>query len=128
MLNFMLGVAGADQGQENAKATAEFLNDVDPWAIWFSTLVIFPGTELWEQREAGEFTEATEGEKLREERTLLEKLDLDGALFYGIHPNNAVRIGGVLQDDKTTMLRTVDKALAELSPSILSTPAPRTSM
>jgi radical SAM superfamily enzyme YgiQ (UPF0313 family) len=128
MLNFMLGVAGAGQGQKNAKATAEFLNGVDPWAIWFSTLVVFPGTKLWEQRRAGEFTEATEGEKLQEEQTLLENLDLHGAIFYGIHPNNVVHIRGVLQDDKTMMLRTIDQALAELSPSFLSTPARRSGM
>ena len=42
----ILGVAGKGHGEENAKATAKFLNETKPSLIWVGTLGVFEGTQL----------------------------------------------------------------------------------
>jgi len=126
--NLMLGVAGAGSGRENARFTAEFLNDTGPSLIWVGTLAIFEGTELHAEMDQGVFVPASEMEILEEEKELIRNIELDDVRFYGVHPTNAVRISGVLQRDKQRMIDVIDNGIAEYGEEVLATTFHRSSL
>lgn len=107
----MLGVAGKGKGEENAKATAEFLNYVKPDLVWVGTLCVFPGTELSRDVDNGSFIEASEIEILQEEKILIENLQLDNVPVYGVHPSNAVHVAGIIPKDKEKMLKILQEGI-----------------
>ncbi len=104
----MIGVAGKGRGVENALACAEFFNEIKPDMILINTMAPFPGTELYKEILEGKFELADEKEVLIEERTLLENLNLPGTYFWAAHPMNYLMIEGQLDQDKESMLATLD--------------------
>ncbi|CAB5101088.1 COG1180: Radical SAM, Pyruvate-formate lyase-activating enzyme like [Olavius algarvensis associated proteobacterium Delta 3] len=118
--NLMLGVAGAGNGMENARLTAEFLNQTAPCLIWVGTLAIFEGTELYAEMEQGVFVSASEMEILEEEKELIRNIELDNVRFYGVHPTNAVRVSGVLPRDKQRMIDAIDNGIEGYGEEALS--------
>ncbi|MDG3088555.1 radical SAM protein [Vibrio hannami] len=107
----MIGVAGAGKGIKNARVTAEFINKTQPVIIAFSTLGVFEGTELWQEREQGLFTEATELEKLEEEMELIENINLDDVGFFGTHPTNTVPLIGRIPENKNEMISAIKNTI-----------------
>lgn len=64
----MYGVAGRGKGTENALANANLLNSVRSKAIALMNLTLIPDTDLYEEAKRGDFIEASEKEKLIEEK------------------------------------------------------------
>jgi len=126
--NLMLGVAGDGNGVENARRTAEFLNNTGPSLIWVGTLAIFEGTDLHSDTEQGLFVPASEMEILEEEKELIRNIELDHVRFYGVHPTNAVRVSGVLPRDKQRMIDAIDNGIAEYGEEALATTFQRASL
>ena len=126
--NLMLGVAGSGKGLENARKTADFLNQTGPSLIWVGTLGIFEGTELYAEMEQGLFVPATELEILEEEKELIKNIELENVPFYGVHPTNIVRTSGRLPQDKKKMIATIDHGIMHYGENELSTTLTRTSL
>ncbi|UCE62703.1 MAG: radical SAM protein [Nitrospirota bacterium] len=126
--NLMLGVAGSGKGLENARFTAEFLNETSPGLIWVGTLGIFDGTELYAEMEQGLFVPATEMEILEEEKELINNIELDNVRFYGVHPTNTVRVSGLLPRDKEKMINEIDIGIAHVGEDVLLTSFHRASL
>ena len=105
--NVILGAAGPALRSENAIATAELLSATQPNLIFTGTLHADPGCPLYEAIKSGAFAESTFGEYFDEEETLIERLELDDCVFFGLHPSNVVTMEGRLPQDK-------DRLLAEL--------------
>ena len=124
----MLGVAGSGKGLENARFTAEFLNETIPGLIWVGTLGIFDGTELYAEMEQGLFVPATEMEILEEEKELINNIELDNVRFYGVHPTNTVRVSGLLPRDKEKMINEIDIGIAHVGEDVLLTSFHRASL
>ena len=106
-LNVIFGAAGAERRLENAEATAELLNALQPFLIFTSTVHADPGCPLYEDMQRGAFAEPTFGEYLEEEEALLERLSLEDTYFFGAHPSNVLPMRGVLPRDKEAMLSAV---------------------
>ena len=105
--NVILGAAGPALRSENAIATAELLSATQPNLIFTGTLHADPGCPLYEAIKSGAFAESSFGEYFDEEETLIERLELDDCVFFGLHPSNVVTMEGRLPQDK-------DRLLAEL--------------
>ncbi|WP_455538735.1 radical SAM protein [Terrisporobacter sp.] len=116
----MLGVAGKGHGEENAKATAKFLNETKPDLVWVGTLGVFEGTKMYEEIQEGTFVEATEIENLMELKTLINNIELQNVPFYGVHTTNVVPVLGMLPRDKEKMLQTIDTGIKNLGEEALS--------
>jgi radical SAM superfamily enzyme YgiQ (UPF0313 family) len=110
----MLGIAGRENGLENAKYTGAFFNETRPILIWAGTLAIFQGTPLAKEVETGVFTAASEIEILEEEKALIRSINLENIPFYGIHPTNTVPIYGMLPRDRKKMIDSIDLAISGL--------------
>ncbi|MBQ6899426.1 MAG: radical SAM protein [Firmicutes bacterium] len=113
--HIMTGVAGRGRGTENAEKTAEFLNRTRPESITNFSMFVHKDAPVFKEIDAGNFEPADELECLREERRLIELLDIDGVLFDGFHDFIEVRIRGTLPRDREKMLAKLDKEIEKYS-------------
>jgi radical SAM superfamily enzyme YgiQ (UPF0313 family) len=107
----MLGIGGQGRGLDNARKTAELLNQVSPQMIWTSTLGVFEGTKLHNDVENGLFTQASEFEVLEEEKELLRNINLQNVPFYGTHITNTIPVSGLVTRDTNHMIDTIDMGI-----------------
>ena len=119
--HMMTGIAGKGRGIENAEATAEFFNRTKPERVINFNIFHHKRAPLWKDIEAGRYTPADEQENLREERRLVELLDVPGMKYDGMHDVFELRFRGEFPKDKEKMLAQIDKALEywEAQPSFL---------
>jgi radical SAM superfamily enzyme YgiQ (UPF0313 family) len=110
-LTIILGLGGIDQSKKHARLTAKALNKIDPEYIGALTLMILPGTPLFEMTEQNEFTPMDPFEILDEMKTLVEHLDLNECLFRTNHASNYLPIGGTLNRDKEKILQVIESVL-----------------
>lgn len=103
----MLGLGGKGRGVESGIETAKLLNAIKPSMILFTTLGVFEGTKLYEDEQAGKFTQAGELEILLEQKTLIENLNLPKTYLWSKHPLNSTRIEGMLGEDKEKMIEEI---------------------
>ncbi|MDO5537157.1 MAG: radical SAM protein, partial [Desulfovibrionaceae bacterium] len=81
----MPGLAGRGRGVESGIAAAELANRTRPFLIIPTTASVFPGTELYDQVQRGEFVEAPESENLSELRAFLEHVNLPESYYWAAH-------------------------------------------
>ena len=104
----MYGIAGAGQGEKNARATADMINQFTTRTIITMNLNIFGGTPLETMVNSGRFVPAQPVELLLELRTLLEELNpSQPTLFNTTHPTNLIQIKGVLPKDRDELLNEI---------------------
>lgn len=111
--HIMSGVAGKGRGIENAEHIAEFLNKTKPERIVNFSLFLHDAAPLYKDIEEGRFVPADELENLREDRRLIELLDVEGLKYDGFHDFLEVRVRGTLPDDRGKMLAVLDKAIEQ---------------
>ena len=111
--HIMTGIAGKGRGLENAEATAEFLNRTQPAKLINFSIFHHKRAPLYRDVETGRFVPADELENLREERRLLELLEVPELRYDGFHDVVIQqRFRGTLPRDREKLLAQVDKAVA----------------
>lgn len=106
----LLGIGGKDRWQEHAEGTAIALNAIDPDFIRARTLIVVPGTPLYEKVEQGEFKRLSPEGILKEERLLIQLLEVNSE-FVSDHVSNYLPIDGKLPEAKEDMLELLDTIL-----------------
>jgi radical SAM superfamily enzyme YgiQ (UPF0313 family) len=109
-LYVLAGIGGEEKWQQHADGTAAVLNQVDPHFIRIRTFVPTPYSPLWDSVQNGSFQPASAETILREQRRLVESLNVTSQ-YLSDHISNYVPVYGKLPDDKSSMLQTIDKAL-----------------
>jgi len=112
----ILGLGGKRWSEQHALGTARVLNAIDPDFIRVRTLMVYFGTPLAERLSNGEFELASAEDVLREERLLIENLDVTSE-FVSDHVSNYLSVEGKLPDDKPRMLGQIDEILEVLTRS-----------
>lgn len=113
--HFMTGVAGSGRWKESAIAMAEFLTKTKPENV-VNFSMFLSAYKLSEEIRNGNFKPATELENLREERKLVELLDVNPSSLIkwdSFHDWIHVRTRGSLPKDKAKILAVLDKAIAK---------------
>ena len=108
----LLGVAGRERSHEHAVATGRAVTRMDPRFVSCLCVTPVPGTPLYDDVQAGRFAMLEPGETLDELRTLVDHLDLSGAVFRSNHASNHLPLGGRLPADKARLLEAIDRARA----------------
>ena len=111
-LNFVMGLAGAGRGIENAIADAAIVNESQPQLIIVTALNVWPDTKLLEYVEAGEFTPPTLREIILEEAAFLRATDCENTFFFGMHELNPVRVNGNLPQDRDFLASELEAGIA----------------
>ena len=109
------GLGGPDLLERHANETAEAFNAMNPEYIGMLTLMVEPGTPLYDWVRQGEFQLLTQPQVLRETRLLVEHLYSPGSVFRMNHASNYLVLKGTLNQDREAMLRTIDAAEHDLS-------------
>ena len=102
--NAILGCGGAELWQENADATADLINAVQPHLLFIGSLHAEPGCRLFQDMKDGVFHECTIGQLLDEQERLIRRLDLNNTYYFGSHPSNLVPMQGRLPQQKQDMI------------------------
>ena len=109
------GLGGPELLEQHAIETAKAFNAMNPEYIGMLTLMVEPGTPLYDWVRDGKFQLLTQPQVLRETRLLVENLDSPGSVFRMNHASNYLVLKGTLNQDKEVMLRTIDAAEHHLS-------------
>ena len=109
------GLGGPELLEEHAVDTAKAFNAMNPEYIGMLTLMVEPGTPLYDWVRDGTFRLLTPAEDLRETRLLVERLDSPGSVFRMNHASNYLALRGTLNRDRDAMLAQLDRAAADLS-------------
>ena len=121
-ITVLLGLAGRERSEIHAEKTGRVLSEIDPEYVGALSLMLIPGTPLYDEYAAGRFPILTPEETLRELRTMITHTDLSGGLFHANHASNYLPIKARLPEDKTSTLRLINRALAgriQLKPEYL---------
>ena len=112
--NAILGCGGAELWQENADATADLINAVQPHLLFIGSLHAQPGCRLYQDMRSGAFKECTIGQLLDEQERLIRRLNLKDTYYFGSHPSNLVPMQGRLPDQKQDMIEAVQETREQL--------------
>lgn len=106
----LAGLGGKELTREHAENSALTLNRMKPNYIRVRTLVVLPGTPLFEEMEHGGFRECSGREIAEETRLLISRLDVE-AMFLSDHVSNYLRLNGKLPGMKKKMISAIDEVL-----------------
>lgn len=115
----ILGLAGqnSELSRRHAVKTAELINAMNPpnhqdWYISALTLMIPPGTPLFESAKKGEFIPLSQEGILEELKTFIAHIsdDLHDCIFRSNHASNYLVLKGGLSRDKAVFLQKIGKA------------------
>ena len=121
--NAILGCGGAELWKENADATAELINAVQPPLLFIGSLHAEPGCRLYQDMKSGAFKECTIGQLLDEQERLIRRLDLKDTYYFGSHPSNLVPMQAKLPDQKQDMIEAVQETRQQLRAHLDEFPA-----
>jgi radical SAM superfamily enzyme YgiQ (UPF0313 family) len=108
----LLGIAGRERSQVHARETGRVLSAIDPDYVGALSLMLIPGTPLYEDWRRGAFTLIEPDEMLAELRTMIAETHLSQGLFHANHASNYLPIKARLPKDRNAVLELVDRALA----------------
>jgi radical SAM superfamily enzyme YgiQ (UPF0313 family) len=107
----LLGIAGKDGSLRHAKATGELLSAMDPDFVGALTVMLIPGTPLYEEFKNGTFQLPDQRGLLLELKEMIRHTDLSRGLFYSNHASNYLPVKARLPKGKQDALDLIDRAL-----------------
>jgi len=110
------GLGGVTRSMEHARATARALTRMDPDQVGALSLMLVPGTPLFERARRGEFEIPDASGILRELREMLAGTTLTRGLFLADHASNYLPLKVRLPSGKQAALDRIDQALAGAAP------------
>lgn len=108
--HIMTGVAGKGRGRTNAEALAEFFNRTKPAHVVNFSMFLHTEVPLYEHIKDGSYVPADELENLKEERRLLELLEVP-LLYDGFHDYIEMRFRGRMPKDREKVIARLDAAI-----------------
>lgn len=107
----LLGIAGKEMSMDHARSTGELLSAMDPNYASALTLILIPGTPLWEEHERGDFELPDERGFLIEMKEMITHTNLSCGLFSSNHASNYLPMRVWLPKGKQEALDLIDAAL-----------------
>jgi radical SAM superfamily enzyme YgiQ (UPF0313 family) len=108
----ILGIAGKKRSDIHAGETGRVLSAIDPEYVGALSLMLIPGTALYNDYKEGKFPLLTPEEMLGELRTMVAETNLSQGLFHANHASNYLPIKARMPKDKEKTLALIDEALA----------------
>ena len=121
-ITVLLGIAGKNRSQTHARETGRVLSAIDPEYVGALTLMLIPGTLLYQDYADGKFPLLKPDEMLNELKSMIAATELSKGLFHANHASNYLPIKARLPKDKAKTLDLIDNALAgkiDLKPEFL---------
>ena len=106
------GLGGVELWREHAMDTAAALSAMKSAYIGLLTLMVEPGTPLYDWVEKGQFQLLDSHQVLEETALLVAQLDCEGAVFRMNHASNYLTLKGTLNEDKQALLKRIHSAMS----------------
>lgn len=113
----LLGLGSNRMSREHAADTAAAVSRMNPAYLSALTLMLLPGTSLYNEYKNGDFELMNPVSILQELRWMVEDIEVEDCVFRTNHASNYLPIGGVLSRDRDRVLEVIDRGLSD--PSIL---------
>ena len=110
-ITVLVGLAGKKRSSIHALETGRVLSVIDPDYVGALTLMLIPGTQLYNEYKSGEFILITPDEMLNELGLMIGATNLTSGLFHANHASNYLPIRAKLPQDKEKTLAYIAKAL-----------------
>ena len=108
----LLGIAGRERSRIHAEETGRVLSAIDPDYVGALSLMLIPGTPLFEDLQNEKFVLIEPDEMLAELRTMIAGTNLSKGLFHANHASNYLPIKARLPKDKEMTIELIDRALS----------------
>ena len=110
-VTFITGMGGKDLWREHALDTASMISEMEPSYVGLLTLMVEPGTPLYEDIRQGRFVLLSPEEVLLETELMLQNIQVNKTcIFRSNHASNYLSLAGDLPHDKEAMLSTIRMA------------------
>jgi radical SAM superfamily enzyme YgiQ (UPF0313 family) len=110
-ITVLLGLAGRERSRIHARETGRVLSAIDPEYVGALSLMLIPGTPLYDDARNGRFTLIEPDEMLAELRTMIAETHQTQGLFHANHASNYLPIRARMPKDKPQTLALIDAAL-----------------
>ena len=110
-ITVLLGLAGRERSHVHAKETGRVLSAIDPEYVGALSLMLIPGTPMYDDYQAGRFELIEPDEMLAELRTMIAATHQTQGLFHANHASNYLPIRARMPKDKQKTLALIDAAL-----------------
>ena len=110
-LTILLGIGGKEKSLAHARTTGELISAIDPDYVGLLTVILMPGTPLWEEHERGDFEMPDEHGLLMEMKEMIAHTNVSHCLFTSQHISNYLLIRTWLPEGKQEALDMIDAAL-----------------
>jgi radical SAM superfamily enzyme YgiQ (UPF0313 family) len=111
----MPGLGGKGASRQHVQGTARVLNAIDPHYIRVRSLMLVPGTPLWDEHAAGEFEPLSRYEILAEIGALIDALDVTSRVCFDHIANPPIFRqdweGYKFPEEKAAVLELIERAL-----------------
>jgi len=107
----LLGIAPNGKSIQHAINTGALLTKLDPDYVGALTVIVVPGTELYELQKKGEWKLISQHELLLELRNMVYSTNLSNGLFMSNHASNYVPLKIKMPEEKEKALEIIDLAL-----------------
>lgn len=107
----LVGLGGRKRSMGHARETGRVLSAMDPDYVGALSLMLIPGTELYDQYEQGEFSLINPEEMLAELGQMIAATHLTDGLFHANHASNYLPIRARLPREKEKTLDLISQAL-----------------
>jgi len=117
-ISYLNGLSGAGNSQRSALNTAKIYNKTKPISISIVALTPFPQSELFKEIQNKIYIETGELERLNEQKTLIENLEIETTIYANTISNTAPMIGK-LPKDKAKMVKQLQYTIENIDESEL---------
>jgi radical SAM superfamily enzyme YgiQ (UPF0313 family) len=107
----LLGIAGKEKSLQHAKATGKLLSAMDPDFVGALTVMLIPGTPLYDEFRNATFQLPDQRGLLVELREMIRHTNLTRGLFYSNHASNYLPVKARLPGGKQEAIHLIDRAL-----------------
>jgi radical SAM superfamily enzyme YgiQ (UPF0313 family) len=110
-ITVLLGIAGMERSSIHAQETGKVISAIDPEYVGALSLMLIPGTALYEANQAGRFELPAPEAMLQELGIMIAYTDMSGGLFHANHASNYLPLKLNMPADKAHALDLIDRAL-----------------
>ena len=109
-ITVLLGLAGPERSMLHARETGRVISAIDPEYVGALSLMLIPGTPLFDDYQAGRFELLCPEDMLRELGGMIAATTMSGGLFHANHASNYLPLKLKMPADKEQALELIERA------------------
>ncbi|MBW2561738.1 MAG: radical SAM protein [Deltaproteobacteria bacterium] len=116
----LLGIGGKARGMEHARDTARVLTEIDPDYVGALTVMVVPGTALYEEQVSGRFELPDTFGFLEELGVMVAQSNFTDCFFTSNHASNYLPIRARMPQEKDETVRLIQQVITSSNKKVLT--------